>query len=96
MGELDKDHLKNKVVQYGRKIKKISVEKSDITDDIEKVRVDFGPHHYIEIYKSENERVFIKIGYTHHGIVFDGSDVDGSLEKMINHVREKFPLNIYD
>ena len=51
------------------------------------VKVVFGPHHYINIFK-KNGKVTFNMGATHHGIEVDASVVDSETYKLIEYMRE--------
>lgn len=61
-----------------------------------RVRVVFGPHHYVELNKDASGSVSFELGATHHGFKADASEVNGELEKIINSVRRDFPGNASD
>jgi hypothetical protein len=58
-------------------------------------RITFGPHYYINL-TIENNKQFIEIGTTHHGVKFEASEVDGEFEQIINQLREEYKANKTD
>jgi len=55
----------------------------------------FGPHYYIKL-TNENNKQFIELGCTHHGVKFNASNVNGEFEQIINQLRTQFPKNNTD
>lgn len=76
-------------------IRTIEAEK-DREGNYDRVRVVFGPHHYVELNRDSSGSVSFELGATHHGFKADASKVDGDLEKIINSVRRDFPRNVVD
>jgi len=64
----------------------------EMKDNDAHVRVVFGPHHYINIFKKDNKVTF-NMGATHHGLEVDASVVDSEAYKMIEHVRKAISDN---
>ncbi len=64
--------------------------KSDGNGRIERVRLAFGPHYFLELSASAKGVSFV-VGATHHGIKADASTVDGQLEQIINEIRRAHP-----
>jgi len=60
-----------------------------------KIRLVFGPHHYVVITNDHGE-VSFELGCTHHGVQFDASIVDSELYKVIEFLRNKYPRNKTD
>lgn len=71
-------------------IRTIDVEK-DKDGTIKDVRLVFGPHYFVELYRRDNDEVEFSLGATHHGFRADASQVNGELEKIINEIRERHP-----
>jgi len=61
-----------------------------------KVRIVFGPHHFIELHSDTEGRVDFWLGTTHHGIRADASDVNSPLERIVEAARKQFPGNTLD
>jgi hypothetical protein len=61
-----------------------------------RVRVVFGPHHYVELKRDPSGSVSFDLRATHHGFKADASELNGELEKIINGVRRYFPGNAID
>jgi hypothetical protein len=61
-----------------------------------KVRIVFGPHHFIELHSDAEGRVEFWLGATHHGIRADASEVNSQLERMVEFTRKQFPENTLD
>lgn len=72
----------------------------DVTKDekgtIQKVRLVFGPHYFVELHEKEEGGVEFVLGATHHGFHADASQVGGELEKIIYEVREKHGALLVD
>jgi len=80
-------------------IRSVQVQKrdNDSSKSIESVKIVFGHHHYITITtSSRNNRVFVEIGATHHGVRLDASCVGGEFERVIEMLRQKFPEKCTD
>ena len=71
-------------------IRPIEVEKDD-AGEIQRVRLGFGPHYFVELLSKENEGVDFVLGATHHGFIADATEINGELEKIINEVRDAHP-----
>ena len=61
-----------------------------------KVRIDFGPHHFVELHSYAKGNVVFWLGTTHHGIQADASEVNSELERMVEAARKQFPKNTLD
>ncbi len=61
----------------------------------DKVKIVFGPHHYINITK-EDDGITFNIGATHHGVTFDASKVDSELYRAIEELRRLYPNHKQD
>ena len=59
------------------------------------VRVVFGPHHFVEVFK-KNGKINFVMGVTHHGVMMDATNLDSQLEKFIWEVRERYPDTAVD
>ena len=68
----------------------------DADGEFDRVRVKFGPHHYIELKRGASGSVSLDLRATQHGFKADASELDGELEKIINHIRRDFPGNAVD
>lgn len=77
--------------------KRLSIKIDDKTNisNIEKVKISFGPHHFCNITKDE-EDIYFEVGFTHHGVKFKASQVDGELYKVIDKIRKEYPNNKTD
>jgi hypothetical protein len=64
------------------KIGEITTEKK-ARGGLKLVRVQFGPHYFVEITEGKGDVTFV-VGATHHGFKADASHVNGELEKLIN------------
>jgi len=53
----------------------------------ENVKVEFGPHYFVDIMK-DNSGVKFVLATTRHGIMLDASEVEGELERAIEFLRE--------
>ena len=67
----------------------------DAQGDYTRVRLVFGPHYFVELYREETGVSFV-LGATHHGFKADASEVGGELERLINEVRQAHPENMVD
>ena len=63
--------------------------------DLNQLKISFGPHHFLNIYE-EDQKLYIELGATHHGVKLQADEVDGELYQAIEYLREKFPQNIID
>lgn len=72
--------------------KPIRIEKvqKNAAGEVTRVRIVFGPHHFLEV-DSQGEKTSFVVGYTHHGFRADASDPSGPLERIIDEVRERHP-----
>lgn len=70
--------------------------KADSEGNYTDVRFHFGPHYFVELRRTESNRVTFKLGATHHGFEADASDIGGDLERIIDLVREHEPQLIVD
>jgi len=55
-----------------------------------RVKIIFGPHHYINIFQNE-EGTQMELGCTHHGVKFDASIVDSEWYNVIEFLRKQYP-----
>jgi type IV secretory pathway TrbF-like protein len=62
----------------------------------QRVRVDFGPHYFVELRRGPDGKVTFVLGATHHGFKADASEVGGELEDFINEIRSAHPNNMVD
>lgn len=76
-------------------IREVKISK-DVDGNYRRVRVVFGPHHYVELKRSPSGRVSFDLGATHHGFRADASEVNGDLEQIIDSVRCAYPDNVVD
>jgi len=58
--------------------------------DVSQVSVRFGPHHFLVIYRRDNQVKFA-VGATHHGIQADASTVPSELEAFLGNILETYP-----
>lgn len=56
----------------------------------QKLRVVFGPHHFLEV-ASVGGQVHFRLGTTHHGFEADASEVNSLLEEVIGEIRQAHP-----
>ena len=63
----------------------------DEQGNVERVRLLFGPHHYVNLRKEADGRITFEVGATHHGFKADASEVNGELEKIVEEVRKSRP-----
>lgn len=72
--------------------KRLSIKIDDKTNitNVENVKIAFGPHHFCNISK-ENGDIYFEVGFTHHGVKFKASEVDGDLYKIIDKLRKEYP-----
>ncbi|NBV85162.1 MAG: hypothetical protein EBS01_02595 [Verrucomicrobia bacterium] len=61
-----------------------------------KVRIVFGPHHFLELHAEADGKVDFWLGATHHGFRADATEVESELYKILEAVRAQFPENILD
>ena len=59
-----------------------------------KIRIEFGPHYFIEISENNGNVEFV-VGATHHGVKADASKAGGELDKMINTLSEEYKKNSF-
>ena len=78
-----------------RGIRAISIQRHE-NGSIGKVRIVFGPHHFVELHSDIEGHVDFWLGTTHHGIRADASDVNSPLERMVGAARKQFPKNTLD
>jgi hypothetical protein len=71
------------------------ITEKNINGEYQNVRIVFGPHYMVEI-KKEGDKLGFSLVATHHGFKADASKVNGSLENIINEIREKFSRNRID
>ena len=64
---------------------------TDASGVITNVRLVFGPHHFVDLHRREDDGVDVVMGTTHHGFRADASVVDSELERIISEVREAHP-----
>ena len=57
---------------------------------LERVRIQFGPHHFVEVFQ-EDEGVKFVVGATHHGFLADASEVPSQLENVVEEIRASHP-----
>jgi hypothetical protein len=56
---------------------------------VEAVVVRLAPHYLIVI--TGGDKPTVSMACTHHGFVAEAFELNGQLEKVINHVRKRFP-----
>jgi len=56
----------------------------------QKVKVIFGPHHFVDIFKEKDKIKFV-VGVTHHGVMMDASRVSSELESFIWESKDRYP-----
>ena len=78
-----------------RGIRAITIQRLE-NGSLGKVRIVFGPHHFVELHSDSDGRVDLWLGATHHGIRADASDVNSELERMVEAARKQFPKNTLD
>jgi hypothetical protein len=71
-------------------IRTIEVERDDDGSPT-RIWIVFGPHYFIELRRSQGDRVTFVLGATHHGFKADASEIGGELEALINEVRNAHP-----
>ena len=64
--------------------------------EVERLRIVFGPHYFIELDAGPEGAVELRLGFTHHGFSADASAVNGQLEEIISEVRDKHPDLLVD
>lgn len=64
-------------------------------DKNDSLKLIFGPHHYVNITK-DNDEIKFELGCTHHGVKFDATLVNSELYNVIEFLRDKFPKNKTD
>ena len=64
--------------------------------EVERLRIVFGPHYFLELDAGPEGTVELRLGATHHGFRADASEVNGQLEKIVNEVRETHPELVVD
>lgn len=71
---------------------RIRIEKveKDARGEVTRVRIIFGPHHFVEI-DAAGDKTSFAVGYTHHGFRADASDVSSVLEGIVEEVRRQHP-----
>ena len=52
--------------------------------------INLAPHYTVVI--TGGAKPSVALGYTHHSFVAEAYELNGQLEKVIDHVRQKFPL----
>ena len=74
-----------------------SIEKRvDKSGRIRKLRITFGPHHFVELHADSDGKVDFWLGATHHGFRADASTVPSELEAITDQIREMYPQNVID
>jgi len=76
-------------------IREVNITRDKETGRYRHVRLVFGRHHYINLEENEG-RVTVEIGATHHGVVFNATNVGGELDRVIDRLRNDFPGNVTD
>ena len=76
-------------------IRSISYQR-DNDGTFKKVRIVFGPHHFLELHAEADGKVDFWLGATHHGFRADATEVNSELYKILEAVRAKFPENTLD
>ena len=76
-------------------IREIDIQK-DENGKYKDVRIEFGPHYFLELHRGELGAVTFVLGATHHGFKADASEVDGELERFIGKIRKAHPNNLVD
>ena len=56
---------------------------------VEVVVVRLAPHHLVVV--TGGRKPTVSLLYSHHGITFDSFELNGKFEKVIDHIRAKFP-----
>lgn len=70
-------------------IRSVSYEKNS-QGQIVRLRVIFGPHHFLEILAEPSGETKFVLGATHHGVLADASRVGGELDEIIKTLRNQF------
>jgi len=73
----------------------VRIDSNERETPTENVKIEFGPHYFVDIMKDESGIKFV-LGATHHGVMLDASAVGGELERAIEQLREKNPEKIVD
>lgn len=76
-------------------IRKVETSK-DVEGNYDRVRVEFGPHYYVELKRGASGSISFDLRATHHGFKADASGLNGELEQIINSIRGDFPGNAID
>ena len=58
--------------------------------NVNTVRVRFGPHYFVEIWR-EAHGTFFTVGATHHGFRANASEVAGQLEDLVEEIKSSHP-----
>ncbi len=57
---------------------------------IKSVTVTFGPHHFVNV-SLKDGKVVCAMGATHHGVLFEASEVMGPFEEAVNLLMKSYP-----
>jgi hypothetical protein len=68
----------------------VEINESVHIPDVRNLRVQFGPHHFLEIVQ-EGDSVQLAIGATHQRIRADASTVGSQLEELVDELRRSHP-----
>ena len=73
----------------------VRIDSNEREQPFENVKIEFGPHYFVDIMKDNNGVKFV-LGATHHGVMLDASEIGGELERAIEQLRKKNPKRTLD